>query len=82
MCLMIDRTTAQIKVLRKPLASRLTANQLSPGEAEYIAANQAVLIEQAKEKKRLDYITQQYISGYIFTKLANDFNLNIYYLVS
>ena len=52
MCLMIDRTTAQIKVLRKPLASRLTANQLSPGEAEYIAANQAVLIEQAKEKKK------------------------------
>ena len=52
MCLMIDRTTAQIKVLRKPLASRLTANQLSSSEAEYIAANQAVLIEQAKEKKK------------------------------
>ena len=67
MCLMIDRTTAQIKVLRKPLASRLTANQLSSSEAEYIAANQAVLIEQAKEKKKIRlHYTAIYIWVYIY----------------
>ena len=38
----------------------------------YIAANQAIPVEQAKEKGRLDYITQSYIYIYIYIyKLLN-----------
>ena len=60
--LMIDCTTAQIEVLRKYEITRwLATNHLSSREAGYIAANQAIPIEQAKEKSKLDYITQQYI---------------------
>ena len=52
--------------------------------AEYIAANQAICIEQAKEKKnRFDYIHSNiYLSKRIFVKLDNDFNVNIHHLAS
>ena len=63
----------------------LATNHLSSreGQGSYIAANQAILIEYAKEKSY--YITLHsniYLSEPIFVKLANDFNLNIYHLVS
>ena len=52
--------------------------------AEYIAANQAICIGQAKEKKTDLIILHSniYLCKRIFVKLDNDFNLNIHHLAS
>ena len=54
---MIDHKTAQIKVLSNHWMADYKS-LIIKRRAGYIAVNQAIPVEQAKEKGRLDYITQ------------------------